>query len=286
MTTGESSWEPSIAERTIVLGGRFRTVDEVLEEVKPDIVHFNKIWDWPLHLAVKAVRKRGIPYYCTPRGSLEPWALGRKRLKKRLARALYQDRDLRLAAAIQVTSEEEAARIRELGFDNRIVLSPNGVEVRERIGRRYGEKRRALFLSRMHPGKGALDLVRSWAALKAAGDSSIGDWECEFVYSVRDDVERGCEAEVKAEAARLGVDDAMIFTGELRDDGKWAAYERAELFILPTVSENFGIAIAEALASGLPVITTEGAPWGELPEIGAGWRVKLPAAETLADAMK
>ena len=69
----------------------------------------------------------------------------------------------------------------------------------------------------------------------------------------------------------------FIFTGSLDDDAKWEAYGRANLFVLPTYSENFGIVVAEALWAGVPVITTKGTPWSELEEYKCGKWIDLPA---------
>jgi len=75
------------------------------------------------------------------------------------------------------------------------------------------------------------------------------------------------------------LDDKFIFTGALNDDEKWLAYRRAECFVLPTHTENFGIVIAEALYAGLPVITTKNAPWEGLRENNCGWWIELNYVE-------
>lgn len=110
----------------------------VFEEVKPDVVHLHGIWVWQIHLAAKTARRMGIPYVVAPRGMLESWSLKAKWLKKRMARFLYQDNDLRRAAALHATAESEAEQFRKLGFKNPIVVSPNGVSVpveKQRISR-------------------------------------------------------------------------------------------------------------------------------------------------------
>ena len=72
------------------------------------------------------------------------------------------------------------------------------------------------------------------------------------------------------------MEDKFIFTGALNDDAKWDAYDRADLFVLPTYSENFGIVVAEALWAGVPVVTTKGTPWSELEEYKCGKWIDLP----------
>ena len=463
-----------------------------------------------LHKVAAMCRKAGVPYVIAPRGMLEPWSLKQKWLKKRMARFLYQDRDLRRAAALHATAESEAEQFRALGFKNKIIVSPNGVNVPDRTFKAktkgLGEQRRALFVSRMHPKKGVLELVESWARVmkggkqlvsnritenwfdledpevirglptirvsttevgfsnrraikevfrgfgfvenvadgrkvtfpsKSAGkmlgqrgidlyriagsfaelfrvsrrawsetEAAIEDhkthrnigayhqyiakfndgnddcyirftvreergtksarnethsstvsrvtvykakgaelsnlghaqaedstpfvdnkiayfftrvnpaWQCELVYTMNSEEERAYEQKVKNRIRALGMsyvegqrskvkgqtEDGrnhcltsdlrpqtsspdFIFTGALDDDAKWSAYARADLFVLPTYSENFGIVVAEALWAGVPVITTKGTPWKELEDRKCGWWIELPEEEAKAKGL-
>ena len=519
-----------------------------------DLVHIHGIWSWKLHRVAVMCRKAGVKYVIAPRGMLEPWSLQQKWLKKRIARWLYQDRDLKLAAALHATAESEAEQFRKLGFKNKIIVSPNGVNVpdgklfdcsdcsivrmdgqrralaerkveewlegvtRESFGAalekmiennlasgiiqlrnanerglirdaaleffdgfanrivvlsdgrcvyfapdqrskkrgldnssawaeyaihattnggvlasgqkyhvrwfnpvkpsnfdlieatlkkencapgikknpiadsidffgethdggkfvvivrldeygnananmtevtfeasrsskkkpprlkplaeaveavvhhqaagtnpstdntiaksaelRKGGRHRALFVSRMHPKKGVLELVESWARVfkkEKVKSKSEKVWTCELVYTMNSEEERAYEQKVKqrvhelgmtyvdAASCRVGRDEDVastdfIFTGPLDDEKKWEAYARADLFVLPTYSENFGIVVAEALWAGVPVITTKGTPWVELEcsasskfqvsssrlEERCGWWIDLPPAE-------
>ena len=268
-----------------------------------DIVHIHGLWDPRLHKVASACRREGVKYVIAPRGMLEPWSLKQKWLKKRIARWLYQDRDLRCAAALHATAESEAEQFRRLGFKNPIVISPNGVNVPDSdVGnkqsdlelqlktRTNSDVRRALFVSRMHPKKGVLELVEAWGRLGDRSQES-GRWEVELVYTVSGELEREYEAKVKARVKELGLESKFVFTGELNDDEKWSAYARADLFVLPTYSENFGIVVAEALWAGVPVVTTKGTPWSELegscPSAPArcGWWIDLPPTESLERAL-
>ena len=107
----------------------------------------------------------------------------------------------------------------------------------------------------------------------------------ELVYTVSGEVEREYEAKVKARVKELGLEEKVIFTGALNDDEKWQAYSRADLFVLPTYSENFGIVVAEALWAGVPVITTKGTPWSELEERRCGWWIDV-GVEPLVEVLK
>lgn len=271
-----------------------------------DIVHIHGIWSPRLHNVAKMCRAAKVPYIIAPRGMLEPWSLKQKWLKKRIARFLYQDKDLKCAAALHATAESEAEQFRKLGFRNPVVISPNGVNLPKEDGKRElgigkSEERRVLFVSRMHPKKGVLELVEAWGRLVRSlefrvqssefrvqslelGDNSklttlnskLNNWVVELVYTLNGEFEREYAAKVKARVQELGLEDKFIFTGPLNDDAKWDAYDRADLFVLPTYSENFGIVVAEALWARVPVITTKGTPWAELEEYKCGKWIDLP----------
>ena len=275
MTPGEVPWLSGFDAATFLCAdsrGYFawkRVVRDAIEKLKPDLLHLHQIWTLDLHAASVVARESGIPYIIAPRGSLEPWALEHKWLKKWIARRLYQNRDLRQAAALHATASSEVDRFRELGFRNPIILSPNGVNVPHDLPpREHGSKRRALFLSRMVANKGILELVEAWGRVRPEG------WECELVYTTANEDERLCERHVHERVSELGLNADFIFTGALSDEEKWNAYRRADLFVLPTYTENFGIVIAEALYAGLPVITTKGTPWCEIDGT-CGWWIDI-----------
>jgi len=273
-------------------------VEDVLLEIKPDIVHLHEIWNPRLHRCAVICRRWNIPYVISPRGCLEPWSLKQKWLKKRIARWLYQDGDLKGAAALHATAESEAEQFKKLGFKNPVIVSPNGVNIPN--GFQFpvprspfpSVARRALFVSRMHPKKGALELVEAWSALQNSTCPTcptwLNNWKVELVYTVSGEFEKDYEAKVKARVNELGLQDQFIFTGALHDEEKWKAYARADLFVLPTYSENFGIVVAEALWAGIPVITTKGTPWKELEERKCGWWIDTginPLVGALKEAM-
>lgn len=256
-------------------GGVF---EEVVQRVEPDIVHLHGIWSIAVHRCTVICRRLGIKYVIAPRGMLEPWSLKQKWLKKRIARWLYQDRDLKCAAALHATAESEAEQFRKLGFKNPIIISPNGVNVPVKFEPRNtpNTRKRVLFVSRMHPKKGVMELVEAWGQVVSGGVKEWRSWEVELVYTVSGELEKEYEAKVKARVKELGLVNQFIFTGALNDDEKWTAYARADLFVLPTYSENFGIVVAEALWAGVPVITTKGTPWGELETAKCGKWIDLP----------
>ena len=269
---------PDLDSQEVALGrfhGPFREVLCRLGAV--DIVHDHGVW-LPFHKQVaKECAKLRICRVVSPRGMLEPWALNHKKWKKKLAWWLYQRRDLESAAALHATAESEAAQFRRLGLRHPILVSPNGVDVRDATPMPHSAPRgfrTALFLSRIHPKKGLPLLVEAWAKIRPEG------WRMRVVGSD----ENGHRREVESLVAKAGLADTWEFENALEGEAKWASYRAADLFILPTYSENFGIVVAEALACGIPALTTTGAPWQGLQEHRCGWWV-APTAEAIAAAL-
>jgi glycosyltransferase involved in cell wall biosynthesis len=142
--------------------------------------------------------------------------------------------------------------------------------------------RQVLYLGRLHPLKGLEILLDAWATVTRPG-AAAGPWE--LVIAGPD--EQGTRARLEAQARTLGLTN-LTFPGPLYGEAKRRALAEADLFALPSRTENFGIAVAEALAAGLPVITTKGTPWSEI-EGSCGWWVDANAgsiAQALAAAMR
>jgi len=243
-----------------------------------DLIHDHGIWmphNWRL---AKEARRRGVPRIVSPRGMLEPWALQHKRWKKRVAWWLYQRRDLADAACLHATAEAEARNIRRLLPGVAVALVPNGAELPETVPAKQPSpdgRRTALFLGRIYPVKGLPVLVEAWRRARPRG------WRMEIAGPD----EAGHRREVEQLIQKAGLGDDFHFTGPLEDAAKTAAFARAELFVLPSHSENFGMAVAEALAHGLPVLTTTGAPWPMLESEGCGWTVET-VPEALASGLR
>lgn len=230
------------------------------------LVHLHGVWDWHLHRDVQWCRRHGVRYVFSPHGMLEPWALRAKRLKKQLAWWLYQRRDLQGSQFLLATAASEGEQLKRLGLRSPIVVYPNGVQIPCRIAMMVGERerKRALFLSRVHPKKGLLMLAQAWGELRPEG------WE---MFVVGPDV-GGHRAQVESMVEKLGIRKDWTFHDSLYGEQKELAFLGSDLFVLPTYSENFGIAVAEALAYGLPVVTTRGAPWSGLQDRRCGWWVE------------
>ena len=248
---------------------------------RPDLLHGHGLWHPVNHWTASAARRWSVPLIIQPRGMLEPWALQHKGGKKRFGMALYQRRDLATARLLVATAEQEYANLRGLGLRQPVAIIPNGVPLPDadvmpvRPPRPAGSPRTVLFLSRLQGKKGLLNLIDAWALVRPSG------WRLQIAGPEED----GHLAEVLVRARQAGVGDSIDYVGVVDGEAKGALYRSADLFVLPTFSENFGVVVAEALAHGLPVITTHGAPWADLPAYGCGWWIPI-GVEPLAEALR
>lgn len=239
---------------------------------KPDVLHDNGIWWRHHHALAKLAAQRRIPRIVSTRGMLEPWAVDHKKWKKCLGWWLYQRRDLKRALAHHTTAQAEADHVQSMGLGVRVCVIPNGVDIpalaqgASGVGERDTGKeaqKTALFVGRIYPVKGLPMLVEAWARVRPGG------WRLQIVGPD----EAGHRAEVEKAVSAAGLGDVISFLGPAHGEAKRLLFLNADLFVLPTHSENFGMAIGEALAHGLPVLTTSAAPWPMLPERGCGWSV-------------
>lgn len=234
---------------------------------KPDILHDNGIWLPHNHRFAVLATKRHIRRIVSTRGMLEPWALNHKPWKKRLAWLLYQRADLKRAHSLHATSELESQSLQRFGLGVSISVIPNGVEVPEiaTLGseERFQRERVALYMGRIHPKKGLPMLIEAWARLRPPG----------WLLRVVGPDESGQRAQLERSVHVAGLENVVSFAGPVEGKAKSAAFLNANILVLPTHSENFGIVVAEALAHGVPVLTTKGAPWSMIKERNCGWWV-------------
>ncbi len=232
----------------------------------PDVIHAHGLWLYPQFLARQLAREWRRPLVLSLHGMLEPWRWRRSAWKKRPLWWLSDHATVGAADLLAATSEQEAQNLQARGFRNPVEVIPLGVEVPARRQARTSPaapdgRRTCLFLSRLHPSKGLRLLITAVARLRPAG------WR--FVIAGPD--ENRHQAELERLADRLGVRSWLVFAGPVTGDAKWDIYADSDLFVLPSHNENFGLVIAEALACGVPVITTTETPWSTVVEKGCGW---------------
>lgn len=223
-----------------------------------DVVHVHALWEEVLHQACRAAQRHSIPYLITPHGMLDPWSLAQSKWKKRLYMLWRLGRNLRRAAALHFATEAERDMTAGLNLPTPVIVEPNGLDLSEfenlpppgAFRSRYpqlGTRPYVVYLGRLHAGKGLELLVPAFAQAQAR--------DAMLVLVGPDS--RGFQAQVQGMVAKHGLQDRVVFTGLLRGAERVAALAEATLFALPSFHENFGIAVAEALAAGTPVIISD-----------------------------
>lgn len=250
----------------------------LLDEIGPDIVHVNCCW-MPACAAVQRIaQKRGYKVVLTPHGMLEPWIIKRHYWTRKVpALWLYQKAAVQMADCVQATAESERDNLLKLGYNSNIKVVRLGIDAESiEMKRSWKRSRQILFLSRVHVKKGinflveAADVLRN--ELQGYKILVAGEGEADYVEAMKRMI---CDR---------GLQDIVQLIGGVYGDEKWRLFQTSDFFVLPTHSENFGLAIAESLASGTPVITTVGTPWSDLNCAEAGAWIEIgtePLVETL-----
>lgn len=226
----------------------------------------------------RIAQKRGYKVVLTPHGMLEPWIIKRHYWTRKVpALWLYQKAAVQRADCVQATAESERDNLLKLGYNSNIKVVRLGIDAESiEMKRSWKKKRQILFLSRVHVKKGinflveAADVLRN--ELQGYKILVAGEGEADYVEAMKRMI---CDR---------GLQDIVQLIGGVYGDEKWRLFQTSDFFVLPTHSENFGLAIAESLASGTPVITTVGTPWSDLNSAEAGAWIEIgtePLVETL-----
>lgn len=235
--------------------------------ISQTIIHTHSLWMMP-NVYPSWVKKysHNTKVIISPRGTLSDWSLRRSYYKKYFYSLLFQNNALKSADIFHATAENEYNDIRKLGFRQPIAIIPNGVDIKLSNLNFNKKKNKILFLSRIHPKKGILELLYSWQNVSKI----FPDWHLDIAGPDNN----GYLNEMKNLSKELKLKN-VSFLGPLYDEYKEKKYLESKLFVLPSHSENFGMVIAEALSYGLPVITTKNTPWNLLAKKNAGECIDL-----------
>lgn len=216
---------------------------------------------------------RGAKIVVSPLGMLEPWAMSNKGLKKRFAWFLYQKCLLQNADVIHATSIQEYASFRSLGLKKPVAIIPHGIDMPENLTTDQ-RKRKGLFISRLVKKKGVELLLEAISKVRPPGWTFdiVGYGDKVYVSSLQKMI------------TKLGIDAIVKILPPVYGLEKEKHFSEASLLVLPSYSENFGIVVAEALARKIPVITTTGTPWSQLPDFECGWTVE-PSLPSISAAL-
>lgn len=248
------------------------------------ILHTHGLWLMANIYPADVKRRLGgaVGIVHSPRGMLGPAALKISAWKKRPFWWLWQRAALQAANCIHATAHSEYAEIRIAGLKNPVTIIPNGIDLPDLSDLRlpHGKERIVLSIGRIHPKKGLDRLVRAWGSI----EKEFSDWRLLIIGPA----ERNHDDELRALASTIGAQRISI-QGPVYGAEKFAIYRAADLFVLPTLNENFAMTVAEALATEVPAISTKGAPWAGLDDERCGWWIDhgvSPLASAMRNAMQ
>jgi glycosyltransferase involved in cell wall biosynthesis len=246
---------------------------------RPGIMHFHGLWQ-PSHLLTyRNARRLKIPMIISPHGMLEPWAFQYRWWKKLPYYLMFERARLQKASVILATSQMEASHLQSRFPGSLIRIIPPGLTSDNRPA--YEESRKILawkdeefvllFLSRIDRKKG-LDLLLTAVQSITSPHKSlrlviIGDGDPRYVNALR----------TAGNSSRVRID----WLGAIWGQARWKYLQGADLFCLPSHSENFGIAVMEALQAGTPVLTTNQTPWSQYGTV-PGITIVQPSAEEIS----
>ncbi len=237
-----------------------------LENEPWDVVHIHALWIPFIHKIVYLAKKKQVSIIWSVHGSLSPWAFRFKWWKKLPVWWLWQKRDLNEASVLHVTSEQEINWVSHFKLLPAIVNSPIGTalpKVKLCNGRTYTNKR-LLFVGRLAPVKALSNLIKAWEMVRPLGWMLriVGNGQSDYVETLKQLV---VDAEIQECVEFLGAK----FDADLVDE-----YQHADALALVSETENFGAVVTDAMAYGLPVITSKGTRWSEVVDQKCGWWIE------------
>lgn len=233
---------------------------------KGDVFHTHGLWLMPNIYPYKISKAIGAKFVLSPEGMLTSWSLNRSKIKKGIVGVLGQYEAIRNADCIHVTAESEYEDVRNFGYSGPIAIIPNGIDIPEYYSARAESSGKAfkklIFISRIHPKKGIELLLEAWSKIHHIHSEweleICGPGELDYINKIKKLIDSIPDSRAR-------------YLPPIYDNEKQLFYDQADLFVLPTHSENFGVVVAEALSNEIPVIVTKGAPWSGVIEHDCGW---------------
>lgn len=243
--------------------------EKKISETDYDLYHCNGMWIYPNHLTCKVAREKGKPYILSPHGMLYPSALKVSRWKKFLLLKLWFNKDVHSASCLHVTCQQEADYCRSFGYKGPIAVIPNPVVLPEyaklaTTKSLVNGRKQIGFLGRLHPIKKIEQVLYAMALLTKEELSQLS-------FQIMGKYDDQYEHWLKEEVTRLQLEDYVEFIGFVNGEEKYKRLQNLWALMVPSVQENFGMIVPEALICGTPVYASLGTPWGELNEQQCGW---------------
>ena len=248
-----------------------------------DLFHCNGLWMGVNHDTCRIARRRRLPYIISPHGMLYPAAFKHHAWKKTVLRAMWYNRDILQATCLHATCTQELVHCRSFGYRGPVAVIPNPVTIPKEADWKEeaaGESdcRRIGFLGRLHPIKKVENLLYAIALLAPEERSKMR-------LTIMGSGASGYERFLQSEVHRLGIEGEVEFAGFVEGGEKFRMLSALSALMVPSVQENFGMIVPEALVCGTPVYASLGTPWSVLETEHCGWwRDSSP--ETIAQTIR
>lgn len=235
-----------------------------------NIYHVHNLWNAVPLITYILGRFTKTSFVVSPRGSLYKWSLSQGKFRKKIAWHIFQKRMLNSACFVHVTAESEKQALLDLGIISPIYVIPNVLSFTgvQDISIKSNDTINVLFASRLHPKKGIEILLDAWAHFSVINPSAT--------LTICGGGDKSYTDSLKQKVIDTNIKNSVSFIGHVADQDELNRYYKcADLFVLPSYSENFGMCILEAMANGCAILTTTNTPWGSILDENFGWWVEL-----------
>lgn len=269
--------------------GYSREMNRLMRQLvsKHNLLHIHSLYNYPAVTASRAAVDSGVPYIVQPHGSLHPWKLRHHRFRKWIFNRFVDRRILESAVALHAESENDRSDILNFFPHPRVFIVPCGV-FSEKLNEptrwksaaerwpQLGSRKYILYLGRIDHNKGVDVLLTAFREnLELLKD---------HILFIAGPDHANMVPGLQRLSNRLGISERVIWTGMITEEERKLAFKHCNFFILPSLSENFGITVVEAMFCAKPVIATTATPWNMLQECGAGVVVP-PTVEGISRAL-
>jgi glycosyltransferase involved in cell wall biosynthesis len=242
---------------------------KILDQERPDLVHLHGLWTYGSIAAQIWGRRTGNPVVVSTHGMVDQWALGHSALKKWLAGAAFEWANLRNASCIHALTDGEVRDLKRLGFHDRVIRIPNGIDLAKSVNCNEPSRRILLYLGRLHPKKGVSETLIAWSIFQK--NLSIDPARWLLVIAGWDD--GGYLRELYDITMKYDLQEHVKFMGPVFGSTKDALYASADAAILASYSEGLPMSVLEAWSFGKPVFITEQCNLPEGFQSGAAFKI-------------
>ena len=226
-----------------------------------DVIHIFSGWNLYVPYLINLSKKLNKKIFFSPLGQLDEWSLQQKSLKKKIALNFYLKKSLERCNAIITASEQEKKDVKKI-ITNKVLVLGHGVDIPEEkflLRKKFNEnKKKLIFISRLHYKKGIFNLIEAWQK------ANLKNWELKLYGPISDNLSL-----LKNKRKIENFEICNPVYGNLKTE----LVLNSDILILPSLSENFGLIVAESLSLGLPVATTLNTPWAKISKenLNCGW---------------